>query len=117
MGAIVMPNMFLVETMTMSPNACMACGKGNVPDGVTGKVGPFLNLGIDYNWGDSGYLCGDCIAQAAVMFGWISPDTKLEMEREAKRLRKEIHDLEATIDQRRRRERNALRRVRALESS
>jgi hypothetical protein len=109
-------NAFLVETMTMAPNACMMCGKGNVPDRETGVVGPYANLGIDYNWGDSGYLCGDCVGQLAVLFGWISPDTKKQQDRKIKSLDQKIHDLEGEIDMRRRRERTELKKARALAS-
>ena len=105
--------MFLVETMTQAPNSCMVCGRGNVPDRETGQLGPFLALGIDYNWGDSGYLCEDCAGKAAILFGWISPDTKMEMLRQIKRLETQIHNLEGEIDLRRRREHNALKKVRA----
>src|SRR5690348_15074979 len=106
-------NAFLVETMVQAPCACMMCGKGNIPDRETGRLGPFANLGIDYNWGDSGYLCEECVGKLAVLFDWISPDTKKEMEREIKKLRKNIHDLEGEIEMRRRRERAALRTARA----
>jgi hypothetical protein len=111
-----MSNMMLVETMTQAPNACMACGKGNVPDRETGKVGPFLYLGIDYNWGDSGYMCEDCVGKAAVFFDWISPDTKRQFERKIKKLEQKIHDLEGEIDMRRRREHSALQQARAKAS-
>jgi len=104
--------MHLVETMTQAPNACMVCGRGNVPDRETGQVGPFLYLGIDYNWGDSGYLCEDCTGKAAVLFGWISPDTKRDLERQIKKLKQQIHDLEGEMDMRRRREHAALARAR-----
>ena len=107
-------NMFLVETMTMAPNSCMVCGRGNTPDRETGQTGPFLNLGIDYNWGDSGYLCEDCVGRAAVHFDWISPDTKKDLERQIKKLENQVHDLEGEMDMRRRREHAALKKARAV---
>jgi hypothetical protein len=100
--------------MTLAPNRCLVCGKGNTPDGVTGKVGPFLSLGIDYNWGDSGYLCEECVGRAAVFFEWISPDTQSQLSRRIKDLEKKVHDLEGEIEMRRRRERGALKRARAV---
>lgn len=109
-----MANPFLVETMTLAPNTCMCCGRGNTPDGVTGVVGPFADLGVDYNWGDSAYLCGDCIGKLAILFDWISPDTKKQLERQITKLKKDIHDLNADIDIRRTRERTAIRGARAL---
>jgi len=107
-------SMFLVETMTMAPNCCMVCGRGNVPDRETGQIGPFLNLGIDYNWGDSGYFCEDCTGKAAVLFGWISPDTKNDLERQIKKLENQVHDLHSEMDMRRRREHAALKKARAI---
>lgn len=105
---------FLVERMTQTPNACLVCGNGNVPDGQTGVIGPFVDLGIDYNWGDSGYLCLDCVGRIAVLAGWISPDTEKAYRRTVKGLKEKIHDLEATIDLKRERERSALKRARAV---
>jgi hypothetical protein len=110
---IEMPNPFLVEKMTMAPNQCLCCGKGNTPDGQTGEVGPFVDLAIDYNWGDSAYLCPDCVGRCAVLMGWISPDTEKTYKQTIKGLHAKIHDLEATIDLKRKRERQALRKVRA----
>jgi len=109
-----MANPFLVETMTLAPNTCMCCGKGNTPDGVTGKVGPFADLGVDYNWGDSAYLCEDCVGKLAILFDWISPDTKKDLERVISKKNEEIHDLKSDIDIRRRRERTAVKGARAL---
>jgi len=105
--------MHLVETMVMAPNNCMVCGRGNTPDGQTGIVGPFLDLAMEYNWGDSGYLCGDCVGQAAVHFGWISPDREKEQKHEIERLKKEIHDLQADMDRRRLKEKRAIAAVRS----
>lgn len=104
---------FLVERMNQSPNTCMKCGRGNTPDGVDGTIGPFVDLGIDYNYGDSGYLCVPCIEEVAALVGWISPDTAKDQRREIKKLEKEIHNLEADLEKRRQRERKALRAARA----
>jgi len=105
--------MHLVERMTLPPNTCLVCGCGNTPDGVTGIVGPFVDLGIDYNWGDSGYLCQDCAGKVAVLMGWISPDTEKVIRLQVAKLEQKIHDLEATIDLKRKRERQALKKARA----
>lgn len=104
----------LVETMTLAPNRCMMCGSGNIPDRETGQVGPFASLGIDYNWGDSAYLCEKCVGKLAVLFGWISPDTKKDLERKIKELTGKIHDLKSDLDIRRRRERETVKKARAL---
>jgi hypothetical protein len=72
-----------------------------------------VDLGIDYNWGDSGYLCEDCGGKVAMLFEWISPDKKNDLEARIEKLQEQIHDLEATIELKRRRERDALKKARA----
>jgi hypothetical protein len=109
-------NIQLVERMTLPPAMCMKCGKGNTPDGETGEVGPFLDMGLEYNWGDSGYLCMDCVALMAVTANWISPDTKKDLERRIKKLEAKIHDKDAEIEVRAQRERAAIRRARGAEA-
>ena len=109
-------NISLVDRMTLPPATCMKCGRGNTPDGQTGEIGPFLDMGLEYNWGDSGYLCMDCVALMAVTAGWISPDTEKQLRRAIKRLEKRLHDKEAEIEIRAQRERTAIRRARAVES-
>lgn len=109
-------NISLVERMTLPPGTCMKCGCGNVPDSETGEIGPFLDLGLEYNWGDSGYLCMDCVALMAATANWISPDTAKELRREIKRLEQKLHDKDAEIELRAQRERTAIRRARAAET-
>lgn len=109
-------NVSLVERMTLPPGTCMKCGRGNTPDGNTGEIGPFLDMGLEYNWGDSGYLCMDCVGLMAVIAGWIAPDTEKELRKQIKRLEKKLHDKDAEIDIRAARERTAVRRARAVES-
>lgn len=106
--------MFLVERMTMAPCVCLTCGKGNTPDGRTGEIGPYVDLAVEYNWGDSGYMCGDCGGKMAVLLGWISPDTEQELQRQIAKLEKEIHDMQADMDRRRIREKRALQKARAV---
>jgi len=102
--------------MTLPPATCMKCGRGNTPDGDTGEVGPFLDMGLEYNWGDSGYLCMDCLGLMAVTANWISPDTEKQLRKEIKRLEKKLHDKNAELDIRARREGAAIRRARAAET-
>jgi hypothetical protein len=91
--------MHLVERMTMMPGTCMICGSGNVPyeDGEKDRIGPFIDLGIDYGWGDSAYMClrPSCAARIAVLAGFVAPDKVKDFEREIARLRKELHDAKA----------------------
>lgn len=108
-------NIQLVERMTLPPGTCMKCGCGNVPDGDTGEIGPFLDMGLEYNWGDSGYLCMKCVGLMSVEAGWISPDTKREYDQQIARLEKKLHDAKAEVEERAKRERASLRRARAAE--
>ena len=75
-----------------------------------------MDLGLEYNWGDSGYLCLDCVALIAVTAGWISPDTEKDLKRQIKRLERRLHDKDAEIEVRARRESAAIRRARAVET-
>src|SRR5215472_13361304 len=102
--------------MTLPPGTCMKCGRGNTPDGDTGEIGPFLDMGLEYNWGDSGYLCMDCVGLIAVTAGWIAPDTEKGYLRQISRLKKQLHDKDAEIEIRSKREQSAIRRARATES-
>jgi hypothetical protein len=94
----------------------MKCGRGNTPNGDTGEIGPFLDLGLEYNWGDSGYLCMECVGEMAVVAGWIAPDTEKLLRKQIARLEKKLHDKDAEIEVRARRESSAIRRARAVES-
>lgn len=106
--------MHLVERMTLSPAVCMHCGMGNTADGDTGVIGPFIDLGLDYNWGDSGYCCIPCAGKIAAIAGWITLDEKKDLDKALARKEKEIHELEATRDEliRKNRQQNvSLRRI------
>lgn len=109
-------NVSLVERMTLPPATCMKCGRGNTPDGQTGEIGPFLDMGLEYNWGDSGYLCMDCVGLIAVTAHWISPDREGELLKQISRLKKKLHDKDAEIETRSRREHDAVRRARSAEA-
>jgi hypothetical protein len=106
---------FLVERMTLAPGTCMKCGAGNTPDGDTGKIGPFIDLAMDYNYGDSGYFCIPCAEKVGVLAGLISADTAKDLERKIKAKDEAIHELQAEIEQRRNRMRQLKRRADAAE--
>lgn len=90
--------MHLVQRMTMAPARCMICGMGNVPDGDTKIIGPFIDLGLDYNWGDSGYLCMKDAGKIAALAEWVTPDEMKDVVRQLKAKETEIHELKAKYD-------------------
>src|SRR4051812_40602833 len=106
--------MRLVERMTGSPPNCFNCGKGNTPDGDTGEIGPFLDLQREVNWDDDVYLCEDCALEIGAIFGMKTPDEVQDLERAVRKLKKQIHDLNAEMDVRKRRESSAIRKARAV---
>lgn len=49
-----------VETMSEQPGTCMACGNSGLVDGEIQH--PIVEMqGIDINWGDTPYLCAECV--------------------------------------------------------
>jgi hypothetical protein len=58
----------------------------------------------------------DCVGLIAVTAGWIAPDTEKELRRTIKRLEKKLHDKDAELEVRARRESVAIRRARAREA-
>jgi hypothetical protein len=104
----------LVERMTGSPPNCFNCGKGNTPDGDSGEIGPFLDMQREVNWDDDVYLCTDCATEIGAMVNMLTKDEVQDLERKNKQLKKKVHDLEAEMDIRKRRESQALRKARAV---
>jgi hypothetical protein len=84
----------IVERMTQSPPKCLHCGAGNVTN-TAGEIEPALDLERDVGWGDPTYICSQCVAQIAALWGYISIDQEQDYRREIKRLKKELHDLSA----------------------
>ena len=106
--------MQLVERMIGSPPNCLYCGKGNTPDEV-GNIGPFLDLQREVNWDDDCYLCEVCAVKIGAIFGMLSKDDVQGLHRRIAQLEGELHDRDAEIGLRKRREKNAVKRARALE--
>ena len=102
--------------MERPPGTCMMCGCGHTPDN-NGVIGPFIDLAIDYNWGDSGYLCIPCATIVGVTAGCATPDTLKDRDRQIAKLEKEMHELQSEMEVRRRREKAAVRRARVLKEA
>src|SRR5438105_2777823 len=92
----------LVDRMTLAPNRCLICGCGNV-ENEDRTLGPFIDLGIDYNWGDSGYLCVPCASRIATLIGWVTPEEQQSFEAQLEKKNREIHDLRSKLELRGRR--------------
>jgi hypothetical protein len=91
--------MRLVERMTLDPCRCLVCGRGNVPDGDTGDIGPFIDLDMESGWQDHSYLCTDCGVKVGAMAGMVTPDEAKDLEREVRRLKIELHEKDAQLDE------------------
>jgi hypothetical protein len=90
--------------MVMTPQTCMYCGCGNVPSSKDEEeIGPFLDLERDVNWGDSVYLCMNCVMKVAGLCGYISEDQWKDLEKKIDKLEKTNHDLKAELESQERR--------------
>lgn len=100
-----------VERMTQAPPQCFVCGAGNVKYEDTERVGPFIDTERDTGWGDPVYIChrNSCAGKIAMLAGWISPDTKQDLDRQVKKLTKELHDANAARETAERRARGRRR--------
>jgi hypothetical protein len=91
--------MHLVERMTLDPNRCIGCGAGNVPDGETGQIGPFIDLEMEIGWNDHAYLCTNCGVKVGALAGMISEDEKVDLARRVRTVEAELHEKSAELDQ------------------
>jgi len=105
--------MQLVERMNFTPNSCMVCGAGNTPDGETGELGPFIDLGVEVSWGDHAYMCLKCGTKVGVLCHMGSKEDLALKDDEIRRLKLANHELQSTIEQATARERAKLQRSRA----
>jgi hypothetical protein len=92
--------MQLVERMTQHPPTCLHCGRGNTVD--EPNI-PALDLQREVNWGDSTYICGTCVMQAAALYGYISPEQYQELQDTIESLQKQRHELRAQLEKKDRR--------------
>ena len=90
--------MRLVELMSLDPCRCVGCGRGNTPDGVTGVVGPFVDLEMEVGWNDHAYLCIDCGSKVGALSGMITLDEAKDLEVRVRRLETDLHETESERD-------------------
>ena len=87
--------MRLLET---TPAPCIHCGKGNVPDN-NGDLPRFVDLERDVNWDEPVIVCEDCIMHMGGMVGMLSEETRKDLLRAVRNAEKELHDVQAKMDQ------------------
>lgn len=63
-----------VTGMGLTPHACVLCA-GNPVDELTGKQKDAVFApGVDVNWGNSVYICEECVDVIAELFGRVSEE-------------------------------------------
>lgn len=80
-----------VDAMRLQPYKCIACGSTPRDDSVEGKpnLEAYFCEGVDYDWGKSLYLCGNCVRVLGQLRGMIDVaeaeklKTKLKAKQEA----------------------------------
>lgn len=94
--------MRLVDQMTENPGHCVACG-GN-PIDIDGNPQIAVDLDVDVNWGDSAYLCVECINLIADLIERPSKkkiqkivDQNKFLSRRNKEIAKELEDAQKLI--------------------
>lgn len=105
--------MRLVERMTIAPMTCLYCGRGNT-DEPDKSAAPFLDLERDVNWGDAVYLCQLCMDRIAEICGYVSREELREKKIVIREKNREIHELEAAMQERTRRARAVMAGRRAI---
>lgn len=88
-------SMRLVERMIESPNHCGICGRGNTPDGDTHVIGPFIDTGVQFSWGETLYICLDCGTRIGALSGMGSPDDLQDRDQEIATLKRQLHEARA----------------------
>jgi hypothetical protein len=86
--------------MTQQPPTCIFCGAGNTPYEGTEEIGPFIDTERDTGWGDPIYIClrDSCAGQIAMLAGWVSPDTKQDLENHVGALQRKLHDANSSLE-------------------
>lgn len=88
-----------VEVMSESPGTCAACG--SQPSDEEGNPKPAIEaVGVDVDWGNSLYLCEECVFVAGELLGMVTKD-KAEiltsrnkfLEKQNKKLQKKIEKI------------------------
>lgn len=62
-----------VDAMRLKPYKCISCGGTPRDDAVEGKpnLEAYFCEGVDYDWGKSLYLCGNCVRVVGLLRGMV----------------------------------------------
>lgn len=84
-----------VDAMRLKPNKCIACGGTPRDDAVEGRpnMRAYFCEGVDYDWGKSLYLCGNCVRVLGLLRGMVDVEDHEKLDTKYKRLIREFQEL------------------------
>lgn len=84
-----------VDAMRLKPYKCIACGSTPRDDSVEGRpnMQAYFCEGVDYDWGKSLYLCGNCVRVLGLLRGMVDVDEHEKVKKQVEQLRKEYDTL------------------------
>lgn len=84
-----------VDAMRLKPNKCIACGGTPRDDAVEGKpnMEAYFCEGVDYDWGKSLYLCGNCVRVLGLLRGMVDVDEHERVKREKENWERQFGEL------------------------
>jgi hypothetical protein len=89
-----------VDAMRLKPYKCIACGGTPRDDTVEGKpnMQAYFAEGVDYDWGKSLYLCGNCVRVLGLLRGMVDVGPHEKMKAELARVKGELKEARAERD-------------------
>lgn len=109
--------MQLVEKMTMAPNTCLVCGRGNSTKNSKGENGPYVDLQRDVNWNETVYICETCALEVGNCVGMITADEQRELNERIALLKRKLHSVLAKLDKTERKRQIAEKKLRVVGTS
>lgn len=90
-----------VEAMKLIPYKCIACGGTPRDDSVEGKpnMEAYFCEGVDYDFGKSLYLCGNCVRVLGLLRGMVDVEQHEKVKAALDKLRGEYQKLTEEHDQ------------------
>lgn len=77
----------LVDVMMKPPGKCLCCNL--TPHDEEGKPKRAIDLNVDVDWGNNGYICEECATVIAQLIDFISPDEYRDLKYDYKALKKD----------------------------
>ena len=90
-----------VPTMKLIPNKCIACGSTPRDDSVEGRppMEAYFCEGVDYDWGKSLYLCGNCVRVLGLLRGMVDVVEHQKVVKSREQLVAELEELKAAYNE------------------